>query len=179
MNALNNNLPPVELDAPIIDAIDRAIIVATQGGLPLVARPYHAVAEQLQLSAEEVMQRIRKMQDNGVIRRIGVVPNHYALGYRANGMTVWNVPDEQVDNLGERIGKFDFVSHCYRRPRRLPEWPYNLFAMVHGKSRAEVEAKVEEIAGLLGEHMLGRDILYSTKILKKTGLRLAGSNLKK
>ncbi len=188
MNDSNDNLssaadhPAVDapiIDVPVIDVIDRAIIVATQGGLPLVARPYHAIAEQLQLPAEEVMRRIRCMQDSGVIRRIGVVPNHYALGYRANGMTVWNVPDEQVDRLGEQVGKFDFVSHCYRRPRRLPEWPYNLFAMVHGKSRSEVEAKVEEIAGLLGEYMLGRDILYSTKILKKTGLRLAGPGLKK
>lgn len=165
--------------APVVDAVDRAIIVATQEGLPLVARPYHAIAEQLQLPAEEVMQRLRHMQDNGVIRRIGVVPNHYALGYRANGMSVWNVPDEQVDRLGEQVGKFDFVSHCYRRPRCLPQWPYNLFAMVHGKSRDEVEVKVEKIAGLLGEYALDRDILYSTRILKKTGLRLAGSSLKK
>lgn len=175
MNDPNSQFP----DASVIDAIDRAIIVATQEGLPLVARPYHAVADQLQLSAEEVMQRLRRMQDNGVIRRIGVVPNHYALGYRANGMSVWNVPDEQVDRLGEQVGKFDFVSHCYRRPRCLPQWPYNLFAMVHGKSRGEVEAKVEKIAGLLGEYALGHDILYSTRILKKTGLRLAGSSLNK
>ncbi|MBY0576007.1 MAG: AsnC family transcriptional regulator [Gallionellaceae bacterium] len=180
MNGSNSQFPDAPVvDAPIVDAIDRAIIVATQEGLPLVARPYHVLAEQLQLSAEEVMQRLRRMQDSGVIRRIGVVPNHYALGYRANGMSVWNVPDEQVDRLGEQVGKFDFVSHCYRRPRCLPQWPYNLFAMVHGKSRDEVEAKVEKIAGLLGEYALGHDILYSTRILKKTGLRLAGSSLKK
>ena len=168
-----------KVEVPAIDAIDRAIIVATQEGLPLVACPYDVIAEQLQLPAEEVMQRIRRMQGNGVIRRIGVVPNRYALGYRANGMSVWNVPDEHVDRLGEQVGKFDFVSHCYRRPRCLPQWPYNLFAMVHGKSRDEVEEKVGKIAGLLGEYALGHDILYSTRILKKTGLRLAGSNLKK
>ncbi|CAN5803192.1 Lrp/AsnC family transcriptional regulator [soil metagenome] len=154
-------------------AIDRAIIVATQGGLPLVARPYHAIAEQLQLSPELVMQRMEYMQRNGLIRRIGVVPNHYAIGYRANGMSVWDVPDELVDELGARVGGLAFVSHCYRRPRRLPQWPYNLFAMVHGKSRDEVETKVASIAELLGVHARAHEVLYSTRILKKTGLRLA------
>ena len=159
---------------PVVDAIDRAIIVATQGGLPLVARPYHAIAESLQLAPELVMARMRRMQESGVIRRQGMVPNHYAIGYRANGMSVWDVPDDLVDQLGESVGRFEFVSHCYRRPRRLPQWPYNLFAMVHGKSRDEVEEKVAQIAALLGEHARSHTILYSTRILKKTGLRLAG-----
>lgn len=156
-----------------LSSIDRAIIVATQGGLPLVARPYHAIAEQLQLSPELVMQRMEAMQASGLIRRIGVVPNHYAIGYRANGMSVWDVPDEFIDQLGAQVGALDFVSHCYRRPRRLPQWPYNLFAMVHGKSRDEVESKVAQIAALLGEQVRAHEILYSTKILKKTGLRLS------
>ncbi|MBI3283257.1 MAG: Lrp/AsnC family transcriptional regulator [Burkholderiales bacterium] len=156
-----------------ISDIERAIIVATQGGLPLVARPYHAVAEQLNISADEVMRRMETMQQRGLIRRIGVVPNHYALGYRANGMSVWDVADEVIDALGERVGQLPFVSHCYRRPRRLPQWPYNLFAMVHGKSRSEVEQKVSVIAELLGRQARAHEILYSTKILKKTGLRLA------
>lgn len=157
-----------------MDAIDRAIIVATQQGLPLVARPYHAIAEQLNLDAEEVMARMRRMQEEGVIRRIGVVPNHYAIGYRANGMTVWDVPDEVVDQLGELVGKLDFVTHCYRRPRHLPHWPYNLFAMVHGKSRDEVAEQIAQIKALLGAHVRSHDVLFSTRILKKTGLRLAG-----
>ncbi len=152
--------------------LDRAIIVATQGGLPLVARPYHQLAEQLQISAELLMQRMRQMQETGVIRRIGVVPNHYALGYRANGMSVWDVPDEMIDSLGERVGKLPFVSHCYRRPRNLPQWRYNLFAMVHGKTRDEVEAQIAQIATLLGEQVRAHEVLYSTRILKKTGLRL-------
>ena len=150
-----------------VDAIDRAIIVATQGGLPLVARPYHAIAESLQLNPEDVMVRMRRMQGVGVIRRLGVVPNHYALGYRANGMSVWDVPDELVDPLGEFVGAFEYVSHCYRRPRRLPQWPYNLFAMVHGKSRDEVEQQVAQIADFLGEQARSHTILYSTRILKK------------
>jgi len=157
---------------PRIDEIDRALIVATQGGLPLVARPYHAIAEQLGLSADEVMRRLKAMLASGVIRRIGAVPNHYAIGWTANGMTVWDVADDQVDELGARIGALEFVTHCYRRPRALPTWPYNLFAMVHGASREECSAKAEEISALLGAACRGKDILYSTKILKKSGLRL-------
>ena len=155
------------------DPIDLALIAATQSGLPLVSRPYHAIAEQLGLPAEEVMARLRAMQACGAIRRIGLVPNHYALGYVANGMSVWDVTDKRVDELGERIGRLDFVSHCYRRPRRPPRWPYNLFAMLHGKSREEVTAYAEEIRALLGAACRGSDILYSRGILKKTGLRIA------
>jgi len=154
------------------DTIDRAIIVATQNGLPLTPRPYHQIAEQLHIAPEEVMTRMQRMLDSGLIRRIGVVPNHYAIGYVANGMSVWDVPDEQVDELGELVGKLDCVSHCYQRPRHLPQWRYNLFAMVHGRTRDEVEAKVAQIAQLLGAHVRAHDVLYSTRILKKTGLRI-------
>jgi DNA-binding Lrp family transcriptional regulator len=156
----------------VIDDIDRALIVATQGGLPLVPRPYHAIAEQLGLPAEEVMCRLKAMLATGIIRRIGAVPNHYAIGWTANGMTVWDVADAQVDELGERIGALDFVTHCYRRPRALPAWPYNLFAMVHGASREECSAKAAEIRALLGDACRASDILYSTRILKKSGLRI-------
>jgi DNA-binding Lrp family transcriptional regulator len=161
------------MSAPL-DAIDRAIVRATQAGLPLCAQPYHAVAERVGVDPDEVMARMRRMLAAGIIRRIGAVPNHYRLGYRANGMSVWDVPDEQITELGRRVGALPFVSHCYRRPRRLPEWPYNLFAMVHGRTRDEVEAQVAEIAALLGEAARRHDVLYSTRILKKTGLRLAG-----
>lgn len=155
-----------------IDTTDREIIRATQAGLPLTARPYHAIAEQLGLQVEEVMQRMRALLEVGVIRRMGAVPNHYALGYKANGMSVWDVPDAKISELGHRVGGLDFVSHCYQRPRHLPTWPYCLFAMVHGLDRAEVEVKVARIAELLGDDDHGHQVLYSTRILKKTGLRL-------
>lgn len=153
---------------------DRAIVRATQAGLPLCREPYRAVAEQLGLTAEEVMARLRAMLASGVIRRIGAVPNHYAIGWRANGMSVWDVEDALVAQIGPRVGALPTVSHCYRRPRRLPGWPYNLFAMVHGRSRDEVEAEVGGIAALLGPACRGHEVLYSTAILKKTGLRLGG-----
>ncbi|MGD2062349.1 MAG: AsnC family transcriptional regulator [Nitrospirota bacterium] len=157
-----------------IDAVDHEIIVATQGGLPLTPRPYHAVAQQLGLAPEEVMARMRRMVEVGIIRRIAAIPNHYALGYRANGMSVWDVVDEGVAELGRAVGALPFVSHCYRRPRRLPLWPYNLFAMVHGHDRPEVEAQVAQIADLLGAAARDHTILYSTRILKKTGMRIGG-----
>ena len=157
-----------------LDEIDRRIVLATQSGLPLEPQPYHAVALQVGIAAEEVMARMRRMLESGMIRRIGVVPNHYALGYKANGMTVWDVPDERVDELGEKVGALEFVSHCYQRPRHLPDWPYNFFAMVHGHDRVEVEELVRRIAELIGAADRGHEILYSTRILKKTGLRIGG-----
>jgi siroheme decarboxylase len=151
---------------------DRELIAATQTGLPLVPRPYEAVGAMLGVSGQQVRERLASMLEEGLIRRIGAVPNHYRLGYVANGMTVWNVDDALVDVLGERVGALPAVSHCYRRPRRLPLWPYNLFAMVHGRTREQVELQAQAIRELLGEHCSGSDILYSTAILKKTGLRL-------
>lgn len=156
----------------MIDETDRALIVATQEGLPLVPRPYHAIAERLGCAPEEVMSRLQRLLADGVIRRIGAVPNHYAIGWTANGMTVWDAPDEAIDAIGAEIGALEFVTHCYRRPRALPGWPYNLFAMVHGSTRDEVRAKAEIIAGLLGTRCRTRDILFSSRILKKSGLRI-------
>ncbi|WP_374318105.1 AsnC family transcriptional regulator [Aquabacterium sp.] len=152
---------------------DRQLITATQSGLPLVPRPYAAVAEQLGVTEAAVRERLASMLDEGLIRRIGAVPNHYRLGYTANGMTVWDVDDERVDELGAKIGALSSVSHCYRRPRALPLWPYNLFAMVHGHSHDEVEREAMRIHCLLADACRGFDILYSTAILKKTGLRLS------
>lgn len=164
---------PPETDA-VLTELDRRLIVATQGGLPLVERPYELLGSELGISGEQVQQRLAVMLADGRIRRIGAVPNHYAIGYTANGMSVWDVADEHIDELGAQVGALSFVSHCYRRPRRLPLWPYNLFAMVHGASREEVAADVAQIAKLLGAACRQHDILYSSRILKKTGLRLAG-----
>jgi DNA-binding Lrp family transcriptional regulator len=157
-----------------LDETDLAIMRATQAGLPLTPRPYQQIAEQLGLTAQIVMARMAAMQEHGIIRRIGAVPNHYKLGYRFNGMTVWNIPDDVIDELGQKVGQLEFVSHCYHRPRHLPEWPYNLFAMVHGKSQAEVDRQIRQIADLLSDANLGCEVLYSTKILKKTGFRSGG-----
>jgi len=152
--------------------IDRQLILATQAGLPLVPRPYDAIGEQLGITGLQVRERLATMLADGRIRRIGAVPNHYAIGYKFNGMSVWDVDDAVVDALGEQVGKLPFVSHCYRRPRHLPLWPYNLFAMVHGRTREEALADVECIATLLGDWCSHHEVLFSSRILKKTGVRL-------
>jgi siroheme decarboxylase len=157
----------------MLDAVDRSIVAATQAGLPLVREPYKAIAEKLGLDQAEVIARMKKLLSEGAIRRIGAIPNHYALGFTANGMSVWDVADEAVAAIGAKIGALDEVTHCYERPRHLPLWPYNLFAMVHGHTREEVRGKVERIARLIGPAARSHDVLFSTRILKKTGLRIA------
>jgi len=156
----------------MLDAIDRRLVESTQEGLPLVAEPYDQIAGAIGITTDDVIARLRRLLDRGAIRRIGAIPNHYALGLTANGMSVWDVIDEQVGEIGRTVGVLDFVSHCYERPRRLPLWPYNLFAMVHGRSRDEVMDKVAGIAALIGAAARAHDVLFSTRILKKTGLRI-------
>jgi len=158
--------------AVVPDALDRRILAATEGGLPLTPEPCETVAEQIGCTSAEVSGRLQAMLARGAIRRIGAVPNHYRLGLRGNGMTVWDIPDRRLDWAGRQLGTLDYVSHCYARPRHLPDWPYNLFAMVHGQDRAEVLQKVEKMAALLGPDSLGHQVLFSTAVLKKTGLRL-------
>ena len=153
------------------ETLEARVQRATQAGLPRVPRPYEAIARELGVSEAEVLQALRAMLADGRARRIGVVPNHYAIGYVANGMSVWDVDDDAVAQLGPRVGALGFVSHCYRRPRRLPAWRYNLFAMVHGHARNEVEDGVARIAVLLGPACRAHEVLYSRRILKKTGLR--------
>ena len=155
-----------------LDPIDRRLVTATQGGLPLVAAPYAEIGGWLGLTEAEVIARLDALQRRGVIRRIAIAPNHYALGMTANGMSVWDVADDQASALGARIGALPFVTHCYLRPRARPVWPYNLFAMLHGTDRDEVEVKRQQVASILGDACATSDILYSTRILKKTGLRL-------
>lgn len=155
-----------------LDPTDRRIVTATQAGLPLVPAPYAEVAGWLNLTEAEVIERLSAMQARGIVRRVAIAPNHYALGMVANGMSVWDVDDASASGLGAQVGALPFVSHCYLRPRARPLWPYNLFAMLHGSTREEVEEKRAEVAALLGDACAASDILYSTRILKKTGLRL-------
>jgi len=163
---------PMKQGGMIIDELDRNIVQATQAGLQLQTAPYTEVAGACDCDTQTVMQRMRLMLERGVIRRIGAIPNHYRLGLHGNGMSVWDVDDDKLAELGARVGRLDFVSHCYERPRHLPLWPYNLFAMIHGHDRDEVKAKLEQIVNLLGPDCRQHDVLFSTRILKKTGLRL-------
>ena len=148
---------------------DRALIKAVQSGLPVVSRPYAEIAKQLNSSEADVISRLQYLIDNGAIKRYGVVVRHKELGYTANGMVVWDIPDEKVEEMGLCIGKYDCVTLSYRRPRRLPDWSYNLFTMVHGSNREEVTQKVEEIVEKCGLENIEHNILFSTRRFKQRG----------
>jgi len=170
--------PGVEpTDAATLTPRERDLVVEIQGGLPLSRTPYRDVAEALDEDVEWVLETIRRFDAEGKVRRVGAVPNHYSLGYSENGMTVWNVPDDVVDDVGPAIAEFDFVTHCYRRPRHEGVWQYNFFAMTHGRSEAESDRRVEQVRNRMAEYWDVReeewDTLFSTGILKKTGIRMA------
>lgn len=153
------------------ETLAHRLIELTQAGLPLLDDPWAWLAEQLELSIESTLDLLKRMQAEGAIRRIAAVPNHYRLGYRYNGMTVWDVRDTDMPRLGALIGAQPFVSHSYRRPRRTA-WRYNLFAMVHGRSREEIDSYREHLRYLLGDACAADEMLVSSRILKKTGVRL-------
>ncbi len=153
------------------DPIQRALVDAIQGGLPLVSRPYALIGEQIGLSEREVIRRVRDLLEQGVIKRLGVVVRHRELGYDANAMVVWDVPDDRVGELGRCLGSFPFVTLCYRRPRRLPDWPYNLFTMIHGRDREEVLARVDELVTCCGLQAVPHQPLFSRRCFKQRGAR--------
>ena len=150
---------------------ERAVLAAIQDGLPIEPEPYRVVGERTGMSEARVMELISSMLAEGKIKRIGAVPDHYALGITANGMSVWDVPDELAGDVGRRLGAREEITHCYKRPRQ-PGWPYNIFGMVHARSRDEVIATVERIAQELGLAHYPHDVLFSTRLLKKRGTRV-------
>ena len=141
---------------------------ALQEGLPLVQRPYLALAEQLGATEYEVIDAIALLQDSGVIKRFGLVLKHRELGYRANAMVVWDVPNDQVDHIGEVLGDEPCVTLSYRRPRRPPQWNYNLFCMIHGTCRDEVTAQLHDI---ISRRSLDypHQVLFSSHCFKQRG----------
>ena len=152
-----------------ISAEDRALIKAVEHGLPIASRPYAEIAKKLGTTEQDVIARLQQLMDNGAIKRYGVVVRHKELGYTANGMVVWDIPDDKVEELGMCIGKYDCVTLSYRRPRRLPDWSYNLFTMVHGSNRDEVTQKVEDIVKQCGLQKIKHTILFSTRRFKQRG----------
>ncbi|QUO46942.1 Lrp/AsnC family transcriptional regulator [Halorubrum ruber] len=156
---------------------ERDLVVEIQGGLPVTETPYTDVAAALDADVEWVIETIKRFEREGKVRRVGVIPNHYALGYTENGMTVWNVPEDVLDEVGPAVAELDFVTHCYERPRHAGVWEYNFFAMTHGRTEAESERRIAEVRELMDEHWdVGADdwdTLFSTRILKKTGIRIA------
>jgi DNA-binding Lrp family transcriptional regulator len=150
---------------------DLDLIGALSGGLPLACRPFALIGQSVGMDEAEVMERIRRMQEQGVIRRLGVIVRHHELGYRANAMVVWDVPDDMVSDVGRKLGGCPEVTLCYRRPRRLPDWPYNLFTMIHGRDRAQVEAMLAGMAVREGVDSYPRHALFSLRRFKQCGAR--------
>ncbi|WP_222910813.1 Lrp/AsnC family transcriptional regulator [Pseudomonas sp. DNDY-54] len=144
-----------------------------EAGLPLAARPYRVLAERIGASEDAVLEQVRHWSEDGLFRRVGLVLKHRALGFRANAMLVMDIPDDRVDEVGRALGQAVGVNLCYQRPRRLPDWPYNLFCMVHGRERQQV---CELIEALLAEHGLSdipHQLLFSTRAFKQCGGRFA------
>ncbi len=154
-----------------LTAADRALLAALADGLPLVARPYAEIGRRCGLDEQQVLARLRRMIAAGVIRRFGLVVHHRALGYRANAMVVFDVPEARLPEAARRLAALPYVTLCYRRPRRPPLWPYNLFCMIHGKERARVLALVAEAAEAAGIADLPRAVLFSRRCFKQRGAR--------
>ncbi|WP_336329101.1 siroheme decarboxylase subunit beta [Haloarcula sp. CGMCC 1.2071] len=171
---LGPDVTPTDSQSLTADELD--LVLAIQDGLPVTATPYADVADEIDADVDWVLETIQRFNMEGKVRRVGVIPNHYALGYSENGMTVWDVPDEVIDEVGPAIAEFDFVTHCYERPRHDGVWPYNFFAMTHGRSEAESQERIQQVRDRMADHWDVSeddwDTLFSTRILKKTGIRL-------
>lgn len=148
---------------------DLLVLQAIQGGLPLHARPYEIVGESIGMSEACVMERLEYLQEIGVMKRLGVIVRHHELGYRRNGMCVWDIPDDRLEEIGHAFSAYDFVTLCYERPRRMPDWPYNLFCMIHGKDRDVVLEQAECLVRENGLEDIQRNVLFSTKRFKQRG----------
>ena len=162
-------LPP---PSPIGDG-ERRLISVLQEGLPLFARPFALIAERVGASESTVLTRIGNWIEEGAIKRFGVVVRHHELGYTANAMLVHDVPDERVGELGRSLAEEPAVTLCYRRPRQAPQWPYNLFCMIHGRERAEVEGVIAELRQRHGLKDCAHDVLFSLTRFKQKGARYA------
>jgi len=158
----------------VIDAdFEQLLIEAISQGLPLVKRPYEQIAREIGCSESLVLEGIQRLCQRGDIKRFGVVVRHRNLGYKANAMVVWDITDDRVAEIGHCLGQYDFVTLCYQRPRRLPDWPYNLFCMIHGQDHSEVRQQVALIIDHCKLTDVDYDILFSNRCFKQRGASYA------
>jgi len=154
-----------------LDEQDKRLISAIQSGLPLCPHPYAEIGKHIGMSEAEVIQRLQQLMADDFIKRMGVVVRHHELGYRANAMVVWDIPDAQVRELGQCMGQFEFITLCYQRPRRLPDWRYNLFCMIHGRNRQEVLSCVDFVIERCALQDISHEVLFSQRRFKQRGAR--------
>jgi len=157
----------------VLSVSNRQLVAAIQDGLPLVPQPYAALAEMLGTSEADIIERLQGLQDEGMIKRMGVVVKHRALGYHANAMVVWDVPDGNIERMGELLAEQECVTLCYQRPRRLPDWPYNLFCMIHGREREAVLRRLAQIIDANGFGDVPHEVLFSLRSFKQRGAHYA------
>jgi DNA-binding Lrp family transcriptional regulator len=162
--------PPRELDRQPYDESDVATIQAMQGPMEAVERPYDAAAEELGISTDELLERLRNMVDRKLLRRVAAILYHRRAGFSANGMGVWKVPEGEIMETGGRMASFRGISHCYQRPT-YEDWPYSVFTMAHGRSKEECDAILDSIAEECGMGPEDRATLYSSTEYKKIRLR--------
>jgi len=155
----------------VLNESDNRLIAAIQDGLPLSSRPWAEVGERIGMDEGEVIRRVKALQEQGYIKRFGLVVRHHELGYNANAMVVWDVPDERVAEVGEALGRQRCVTLCYQRPRRLPHWPYNLFCMIHGKDRQRVLDYIDQVTEELGLQEIPKEVLFSGRRFKQRGAK--------
>ncbi|MDR2875591.1 MAG: Lrp/AsnC family transcriptional regulator [Methylobacillus sp.] len=154
-----------------LSAAQSAIVAALQSGIPLQAEPFAAIAQRLNITPDEVLAQIAHWHGQGVVKRFGVVVRHHELGYRENAMAVWDVPDEAASAIGKIAARQTGVTLCYRRARQMPDWPYNLYCMVHGTARATVQAQVAALARESGLADFPARVLFSNRRFKQYGAR--------
>jgi DNA-binding Lrp family transcriptional regulator len=160
------------MDMRVLDpAFEKSLIEAIGEGLPLVSRPYEAIAKQIGSTESRVIEGIQRIIQRGDIKRFGIIVRHRELGYRANGMVVWDIPDARIEEIGRCIGKYEFVTLCYQRPRRLPDWSYNLFSMIHGHDHEDVRSQVALIVEQCGLQKIPHEILFSGRCFKQRGAK--------
>lgn len=156
-----------------LEELERRLVMALQEGLPFFIRPFQVLAQRVGCEEVEVLERIRRWCDEGIIKRFGVVVRHHELGFRANAMLVHDIPDAEVERIGNALAQAEGVTLCYRRPRVLPDWPYNLFCMIHGQAREEVEARIATLRRDVGLESCAHEILFSLTRFKQTGAKYA------
>lgn len=152
----------------MLSDLDKAIIREIQEDLPLIPQPYLEIAGRLGISEEQLLQRIEYLQEKGYIRRFGAALRHREMGLKANPMIIMRVPEERIEEVGNKLASLDRVTHCYQRPM-LPHLPYNLFVMIHAETKEECFDLAEEMAKMVG--IKDYDMLFSEKELKKTSMR--------
>jgi siroheme decarboxylase len=154
------------------DSLDRTLLATIEDGLPLVARPYHSIAERLGVGENDVLDRLRQLTLSGVVKRFGCVVRHRTIGYEANAMAVWDIADEDVDDIADLFTSNPSVTLCYRRQRHFG-WPYNLFCMVHAKSRSKAYAAIDDLNLIADTGLNPQAVLFSTRCFKQRGAMLS------